>query len=119
MVQGGDQVPLLLRRGRPEVVGGIMLDKLSHVIAEYFMVMRPFLKLLFHRETVLFGPVNDGGWGHLLMVRFPQDVSNIAVVIMSYRYIGVLYHGSFDLELSGKLSSTTWGVVLVLVFLSY
>jgi len=34
------------------------------------------------------------------MVCFPQKVSNIAAVVVSYRYVGVLHHIFFDLELS-------------------
>ena len=34
------------------------------------------------------------------MVGFPQKVSDIAVVVVSQWYVGVLYHGLFDLELS-------------------
>ena len=37
--------------------------------------------------------------GDLLVVFFPQKISDIAVVVVSYRYVGVLYHMLLALEL--------------------
>ena len=76
-----------------------MLDKLPHVIGEHLPVMRIVPGLSLHIEAVLLGPINDGRQGHLLMVCFSQKVSDIAIVVVSYRYVGILYHILFDLEL--------------------
>jgi len=76
-----------------------MLDDLPDVVGECLPVMSSFWRFL-HREAILLGPPYDGRYGHLLIVFLPQKVSDIAVVVISQRYVGVFYHILFDLELS-------------------
>ena len=59
VVYGGNEIPFFLSSRSPEVMGGIMLDEFSGIIAKDLTVMDRVLSSFRQIEIILLGPVNN------------------------------------------------------------
>jgi len=80
IIQAGDEMPFLVSKGAPFVVGRVVLNKLSDVTGEDFPVMgfalRPAQEVI-----VLLGPADNRRHRNLLAMFLPEQIPDVAVVI--------------------------------------
>jgi hypothetical protein len=107
VIQGSDEIPFLLGRWCPEMIGGVMLDQFPHVTGQDFSVMEGpfgFLEI----EAMLFSSTNHGGQGDFLTIFLPQVVLDKAVVIGFQRDLFILDDPLFNRQFSQEILFNLW-----------